>query len=296
MPVTEPVHHPLLLGQHLLLLRLALQQLGARHALLLGRGLDRLDQPGGRQLRRRVCAGRRLRTDQPGAGLWMAAAHELPGCLLALLIDMRFCRTTVDRLSHAARSRLGDLVAGDEDGDESAGDQAVAGGGRWRSFFTELKPTLEPRGWRACSRRWTSSSGCGSWIFRLTCSRMCRRSRWTPGGRGRAGGRAAKEYPANLERMKPPMRLTPLAALRHVRHTEITDSLVELFIQLVLKINTRAEKKVDKEMGPLFWTHANPYGRFELDMNTRLDLDLAATGATVPGPRAPQVEAAAVPA
>ncbi|OKI45013.1 transposase [Streptomyces sp. TSRI0281] len=47
---------------------------------------------------------------------------------------------------------------------------------------------------------------------------------------------------------------------------------------------------------PLFWTHVNPYGRFELDMNSRLDLDLAATGATVPGPRAPQVEAAAVPA
>ncbi|MET8537665.1 hypothetical protein ABZV67_39405 [Streptomyces sp. NPDC005065] len=59
---------------------------------------------------------------------------------------------------------------------------------------------------------------------------------------------ASKEYPAKLERMKPPMRLTLLAALCHVRHTEITDSLAELFIQLVLKINTRAEKKVDKEL------------------------------------------------
>ena len=45
-----------------------------------------------------------------------------------------------------------------------------------------------------------------------------------------------------------PVRLTLLAALCHVRQTEITDSLVELFIQLVLKINTRAEKKVDKEL------------------------------------------------
>jgi hypothetical protein len=35
-------------------------------------------------------------------------------------------------------------------------------------------------------------------------------------------------------------------------------------------------------LSPLFWTHVNPYGRFELDMNSRLDLDLAATGATVP--------------
>ncbi|MCX5420419.1 hypothetical protein [Streptomyces sp. NBC_00078] len=60
--------------------------------------------------------------------------------------------------------------------------------------------------------------------------------------------RAAKEYPANLELMKPPRRLTLLAALCHVRQTEITDSLVDLFIQLVLKINTRAERKVDKEL------------------------------------------------
>ncbi|MEV5441003.1 hypothetical protein AB0N23_00340 [Streptomyces sp. NPDC052644] len=61
--------------------------------------------------------------------------------------------------------------------------------------------------------------------------------------------RASKEYPANLERMKPPRRLTLLATLCHVRQTEITDSLVDLFIQLVLKINTRAERKVEKELG-----------------------------------------------
>ncbi|MEU7722011.1 DUF4158 domain-containing protein [Streptomyces tibetensis] len=60
--------------------------------------------------------------------------------------------------------------------------------------------------------------------------------------------RASKEYPANLERMKPPRRLTLVATLCHVRQTEITDSLVDLFIQLVLKINTRAERKVDKEL------------------------------------------------
>jgi hypothetical protein len=38
---------------------------------------------------------------------------------------------------------------------------------------------------------------------------------------------------------------------------------------------------------PLFWTHVNPYGRFELDMNTRLDLGLASAVATVPSPRSP---------
>jgi hypothetical protein len=39
----------------------------------------------------------------------------------------------------------------------------------------------------------------------------------------------------------------------------------------------------------------NPYGRFELDMNSRLNLVLAAA-ATVPGPRRPQGEAASAPA
>ncbi|MFF2200373.1 hypothetical protein [Streptomyces sp. NPDC058145] len=120
--------------------------------------------------------------------------------------------------------------------------------------------------------------------------------------------RASKKYPANLERMKPPGRLTLLAALCHVRQTEITDSLVDLFIQLVLKINTRAERKVDKELnaelkkvrgkeGMLLRVAeaVNPYGRFELDMNSRLDLDLSIR-ATVPGPRTPQEEAAAAPA
>ncbi|MDF6016974.1 hypothetical protein [Streptomyces sp. JH34] len=31
----------------------------------------------------------------------------------------------------------------------------------------------------------------------------------------------------------------------------------------------------------------NPYGRFELDMNSRLALDLTALAATEPAPRAP---------
>jgi hypothetical protein len=52
-----------------------------------------------------------------------------------------------------------------------------------------------------------------------------------------------------------------------------------------------------RALSPLFWTHVNPYlyGRFELDMNSRLDLDLSIR-ATVPGPPTPHGEAAAAPA
>jgi hypothetical protein len=30
-----------------------------------------------------------------------------------------------------------------------------------------------------------------------------------------------------------------------------------------------------RALTPLFWTHVNLYGRFDLDMDTRLDLDQA---------------------
>ncbi|MFJ8027965.1 Tn3 family transposase [Streptomyces sp. NPDC096311] len=39
-----------------------------------------------------------------------------------------------------------------------------------------------------------------------------------------------------------------------------------------------------RALSPLFWTHVNPYGRFELDMNSHLAL--AAAASRVPGPRA----------
>ncbi|MFI6990600.1 hypothetical protein ACI2LC_37995 [Nonomuraea wenchangensis] len=67
-----------------------------------------------------------------------------------------------------------------------------------------------------------------------------------------------------------------------MRETEITDSLVEL-----LRL-TDADRRA---LSPLFWTHVNPYGRFELDMNAHLGL--AAAVATVPGRRtAPEAETA----
>ncbi|MFF3788064.1 hypothetical protein [Streptomyces sp. NPDC001933] len=53
---------------------------------------------------------------------------------------------------------------------------------------------------------------------------------------------------------------------------------------------TEADRRA---LSPLFWTHVNPYGRFELDMNRRLDLDL--TVRTVPGPRASADELAGGP-
>jgi len=155
--------------------------------------------------------------------------------------DAKFCGSTVSRLTHATRSRLEDLVAGGEEGEEPAADRASAGGGR--SFFTELKedpgaPGLESLFAEVTKLQRVRALELPADLFADVSEKLV--DAWR--------ARASKEYPANLARMKPPMRLTLLAALSHVRHTEITDSLVELFIQLVLKINTRAERKVDKEL------------------------------------------------
>lgn len=49
-----------------------------------------------------------------------------------------------------------------------------------------------------------------------------------------------------------------------------------------------------RALSPLFCTHVNPYGRFELDMNRRLDLDLTARDA-LPPPRIPEDRPAAAP-
>ncbi|SCF67738.1 protein of unknown function [Streptomyces sp. MnatMP-M27] len=155
--------------------------------------------------------------------------------------DKRFCRSTLDRLSHTARSRLEDLIAGDGTEQGTDGDGAAAGGGR--SHFTELKtdpgaPGLESLLPEVNKLERVRRLELPADLFADVSEKLV--DAWR--------ARASKEYPANLEWMKAPRRVTLLATLCHVRQTEITDSLVDLFIQLVLKINTRAERKVDKEL------------------------------------------------
>ena len=60
--------------------------------------------------------------------------------------------------------------------------------------------------------------------------------------------RAARSYPSDLWSSPPPVRVTLLAALCHQRIAEITDGLVELLLALVLKVNTRAERRVEREL------------------------------------------------
>lgn len=61
-------------------------------------------------------------------------------------------------------------------------------------------------------------------------------------------GRAAVESPSHLRDHAPEVMLTLLAALLHCREGEITDTLVELLISTVHRINARAEVRVTKEL------------------------------------------------
>lgn len=60
--------------------------------------------------------------------------------------------------------------------------------------------------------------------------------------------RATRMYPSDFLEAARPVRLTLLAALCWSRTSEITDSLVELLILLVGKINTRATRRVENAM------------------------------------------------
>lgn len=60
--------------------------------------------------------------------------------------------------------------------------------------------------------------------------------------------RAATAYPSDLRAMPRPVRLTLLAVLCWARTAEITDGLVDLLLEVVHKIRTRAEDRVEREL------------------------------------------------
>jgi hypothetical protein len=60
--------------------------------------------------------------------------------------------------------------------------------------------------------------------------------------------RSAAEAPNELRAHAPALRATLVASLCWLRQREVTDSLVDLLIQVIHKINVRAEKRVEKEL------------------------------------------------
>ncbi len=60
--------------------------------------------------------------------------------------------------------------------------------------------------------------------------------------------RAARMFPSDFEECDEPVRYTLLAALCWTRQAELVDGLVKLLIDLIHRINARAERRVEKEI------------------------------------------------
>jgi TnpA family transposase len=154
--------------------------------------------------------------------------------------DERFIAATVLRLRQGPGvvDALDAIIAPRHD----AQDEADAADGAQRSFFTELKADPGKLGLETLLAEITKLMrvrAVGLPLDLFTDVPERRIEVWK--------NRALVEYPSTLRRdHTPEVRLTLLAVLCWCRLTEITDLLIQLFVDLVNKINTRAERRVDK--------------------------------------------------
>ena len=147
------------------------------------------------------------------------------------IADERFCATIIGRLSADVAQSLWALIV--EAGDDVDGEAG---------FFTELKADPGKLGLETLLAEITKlqrirAIALPADLFVDVAQQ--RISRWRQ--------RCVGVFPSTLRRdHSPPVMLTMLAVLCWCRLTEVTDSLVELFVDLVRVINTRAERRVDR--------------------------------------------------
>jgi hypothetical protein len=155
------------------------------------------------------------------------------------IADARFCEVIVSRLPADVAAALRSIIAEADKADKPEGEDEEED----PSYFTELKADPGKLGLDTLLTEVTKLKrvrAIGLPAGLLTDVAEKRINRWR--------ARAVAEYPSTLRRDHPPqVSLTLLAVLCWCRLTEVTDSLVELFIDLVRAINTRAERRVDKE-------------------------------------------------
>ncbi|MCX4428703.1 Tn3 family transposase [Streptomyces mirabilis] len=154
------------------------------------------------------------------------------------------------RLSAATRSRLDDLIAEDA----GAGEESAGGGG---TFFTELK--ADP-----------GALGLDSLLAEV--NKLQRVRGWNSANHDLFYGKDGDLTGSDKESQEFSMLALHLfqSALVHVNTLLLQDILSEEMWQRRL---TDADRRA---LSPLFWTHVNPYGRFELGLNSHLDLAVVA--------------------
>lgn len=152
--------------------------------------------------------------------------------------EQDFCARTVARLSDESVARLEELVAEEETGD-GVGNRAGSGPG----MLAELKADPVRVGLETVKRETRKlervrAIGLPDDLFEGVSEKLVRAWR----------ERAARSYPSDLRSSPRPVRLTLLATLCWSRASEITDSLVDLLIAIVRKMDVRAVRKVEGEL------------------------------------------------
>ena len=155
--------------------------------------------------------------------------------------EEQFCRTISEALPHATRTALDDLIATIVASDNESADDVPDGTGY--SVFQELKSDVG----RASLKNLLNT------IAKLQRLRQLH----LPANLfqnishkviDQYQQRAAAEPPRELRRHPAATRYTLLAAFCWLRSQEITDTLVDLLMQIVHRIGVKAERKVDKAL------------------------------------------------
>ena len=166
---------------------------------------------------------------------------EPPGRIARLLgrarrlADERFCARTVQQLASPVAERLQALVT------EPSGDSGAVGGGQ--SMYATLRADPGPPGRDSllaeiARLEQVRAVGLPGDLFAATDEK--RVALWR--------ARATREHPSWLRSHPPGVRLTLLACFCHSRFSEIADSLVDLLIGVVHKMDARADYRVEKEL------------------------------------------------
>jgi hypothetical protein len=147
------------------------------------------------------------------------------------VFEQRFCDTTLSRLDQVCAAALERLV------DDGCG--SVSG----RALLAELKADPGQVGLETLLREVDKLAavralGLPAGLFTDASEKLLEAWR----------ARASRSYPSDLRVAPRPVRLTLLAVLCWMRASEITDALVELLIGLIHKINTRADRRVEREL------------------------------------------------
>ncbi|MEU7581415.1 Tn3 family transposase [Streptomyces sp. NPDC041068] len=192
--------------------------------------------------------------------------------------ESRFCGTTMGRLSAITRTMLDELVAEDDRGDGTAsvgGGQTFFNRANLRAALVRLVNatfTARDERWRGAGSSCASDSKkFGSWSTNLMDLFY-----------GKDGDLTGDDKESQEVSM---------LALHLVRSSLVHVN--TLLLQEILAEPKWAEKLTDvdrRALSPLFWTHVNPCGRFELDMGNRLGLSFPAVPQHAPARRIPEPE------